>query len=368
MNLLLGFIASVGLTSPSVATIANNNNLNNTIVLNENDQEKIVLSKIKTNDTVSNLDWTTPSTTDEEIYDYIMTEIMTSNMENDIITDALMDVLFYPENWKKIGFPIKVPKPNEQISQKLKFMADKNNPTYFGFLEFNVDVTKSEEIIEEPKQLSEVIEYKDLGAIENPTQDKVFNKFFELNSNIKRTDVEFETVNYKNLILEADPSGPYVGRVVLTYQAKVKLLETWKSEKIEAEAYNSYQEENRSYKIEYKPEFGLENFRNKFSKVDFTYSGEYKVKTYNEDDWTNVEPTKTSISLADASRKDIWNKEYFGSVNWNTSKAWTYIEFTKNDTEIELTFNIQAEAYANWMNAYWARAGAQLNIKNIQFS
>ncbi len=361
MNLLLGFIASVGLTSPSVATIANNNNLNNTIVLNENDQEKIDLLKIKTKDTVSNLNWTTSSTTEQEIFDYVIMDLMSSNMDNDIILDALMDVFYYPENWRLIGFPIQVPEPNSKITRELKFMAELNNPNFKGFLRFNVDIT-NEQI---SKELEDAVKYKELGIIENPTQEKVLNKFFEENSNIQRADVNVKELNYETLLLEASSTSKYIGRVLLTYQATVKLSETWKSDKIEVEAYNSTQTDSRSYQIDYRPEFGVEYFQQKFKQIELTFSGEFKVKNYNEDNWVEVKETTKLIPFSNGITNNIWDKFYFGSVNWNTSKAWNSIAIKNN--VISIKFEIEVKAYASWMNAYWSRAGAQLNIESIQF-
>ncbi|WP_339030647.1 hypothetical protein [Spiroplasma endosymbiont of Cantharis nigra] len=362
MNLLLGFIASVGLTSPSVAKIANNNNLNNTIVLNENDQEKILLSKIKTKDTVSNLNWTTSTTTEQEIFDYVIMDLMSSNMDNDIILDALMDAFYYPENWRLTGFPIQVPEPNSKITRELKFMAKLNNSSFEGFLSFKVEII-NEQI---SKELEDAVKNKNLGIIENPTQEKVLNKFFKDNSNIQRTDVNVKELNYKTLLLEASSTSKYIGRVLVTYDAKVKLYETWESEKIEVEAYNSTQTDSRHYQVEYRPEFGVDYFQQKFKKMDLTYSGEYKIKNYNEDNWINVKQITESMSLSNGMTNDLWNEGYFGSVNWNTTKAWTSIKIENN--VITINFDIEVKAYASWMNAYWSRAGAQLNIKNIEFS
>ncbi|WP_342259076.1 hypothetical protein [Spiroplasma endosymbiont of Dioctria linearis] len=362
MNLLLGFIASVGLTSPSVATIANNSNLNNIIVLNENDQEKIVLTKIKTKNTVSNMNWTTESTTEQEISDSIIMDLMSSNTDDEIILAVLMDVFYYPENWIMIGFPIPVPEPNTKINRKLKFMAGLDNPSYTGFLLFDVDIINEEE----SKELENAVKSKNLGIIENPTQEKVLNKFFKDNSNIQRTDVTVKELNYKTLLLEASSTSKYIGRVLVTYYAKVKLYETWESEKIEVEAYNSTQTDSRHYQVEYRPEFGVDYFQQKFKKMDLTYSGEYKIKNYNEDNWTNVKQTTESMSLSNGMTNDLWNDGYFGSVNWNTTKAWTSIKMENN--VITINFDIEVKAYASWMNAYWSRAGAQLNIKNIEFS
>ncbi|AGR42254.1 hypothetical protein [Spiroplasma diminutum] len=367
MNFLLGMLATVGITSPTVATIKNSNP--NNVLNNNNEYAKILLKNEKTNHTTSDLEWVNIRTTEEEIIDYILMDMLNSNAENEIISDALFDVIFYKEDWKFVGMPNTIPKPGEERKLVIKIMASPKNERYSGFMTFDLTLTNGEIIppVEEVIKLSDAIKIKNLGVFKNPTKEMIVNRFFEKNSNIQRDDVEIVDVSYKTLELKAK-SERLEGNATVLFESEIKLAEEWKSEKIHVEAYNSTKTDSREYNITYDIEFGFTKLRQAFKGVSFNYSGEYKCKTFNEDKWKTV-PKKETFLDFNGQKVELWNESYYGGVNWNKTLATAEINSDNNDKEnkLKLKFRIEVAAKANWINAYYARAGAQLNIEDIHF-
>ncbi|AUM62764.1 hypothetical protein [Spiroplasma monobiae] len=356
MNLLLGLIASVGLTSPA-ANVINNINLNNAIIENINEYEKVDLTKIKLDPITINVEGISAKS-EEEIIEYITLEILFAS-NDEIIVDALFDYLDNPKLWSLSGYNFVLPKPGESINTKLYYRPLGGHPIYKGVIATELTIKNGDEVIEE--NLKDYITTTNLGTIVNPNEDLIYKLVLDKNPDLKLNMFEIKEYTYDKVVLEGKEQFKSQTAEIY-FKSQIKFENSFKSKDLSVKAYNSTQYQRDSFVLTHNPVFGKNNFTNYFSTIRFDYTGKSAIE--NQSSLLPLNHKGTLAHNIGSGKQEIWNRKYSGTVNWNESMAHVQSKWT-NDNKLEIVFDVEVRAYASWINAYYSRAEGQLNIDNV---
>ncbi|AUB31776.1 hypothetical protein [Spiroplasma floricola] len=356
MNILLGLVASVGLTSPSTASIINSTN--SAHILSIDSSEKVDLTKIKIETTYVDVK-NVKLETEEDMLKFLIYEIMDS-ADNDDVYDALYDFLENRNYWELSGYDFKIPEPEEVIETKLRFRALSENELFKGHLTANLVITNSTTVNPEPEKLANYITQSDIGFIYNPNENKIRETLMKENPKLK--NYMFSLTNFKYSEVTLVGLYEFAGQEeTINYRSGLEFEDQFRSRDLFVEAYNSTQYDSQTFKVVHYPVFGMNDFLSHFKFFSFEFSALSAIEDKNSL-ITQYHNGIVKYQINSGPYK-LWDREYYGSVNWNFSKG--YVRSITFTNRIEFEFKIEVKAYASWINTYYSRAKAKLNVVNI---
>jgi hypothetical protein len=275
------------------------------------------------------------------------------------------------DNWYVDGMIDAWPKRGEVVERNIMMMYTNSDLKFDGILSFNVKLVNEAE----SNDLTDLISVKDLGILDNPSEDDIL-KEVSIKNNINfeklRKGVTCKFLDYQNMQIDSIPDGDFSGNVVISYSATFSELYNTKimADDIYAEAYDSNQSDSSiSTVASVAPKLGEALFLKTFKFISYNFYGQNwdnkhgtnmlgdEISTEHTVGETKIFAKKLKLD-SESYGYTMFKRDYSGPENGMHSSGKLITEWSGNDDQATLSvkFEIEVHVYATAWNALWAEA------------